>query len=144
MNEIRVKGHHFVYRFLKFPVSNAPVATHKLTYYVRYFRISLVMSCLCYGLFRSVLLLIANLIPLWSENILCRISVFWIWDLFCGAFILRCIMVNMLCVLEKNMYPAGRHRFWLIALLVFDILTFLACLYRQLLKEECWSLRPHL
>lgn len=51
MNEIRVEVHHFVYRYLKFPLSNAVAASHNLTYYVlpfslKYFLISLVMSFL--------------------------------------------------------------------------------------------------
>ena len=44
-------------------------------------------------------------------------------------------MVNMLCVLEKNMYPACRHWFWLIALLVFYILKFLGLLVLSVTKR---------
>ena len=127
MNELRVKGHHFVYRFLKFPLGSAPAATHKLTHYVRYCLIFLVMSFFCYGLLRSVLLLISNIIPLWSENIFCMISVFWIWDLFCDEAHYGDYAV---CP-----YPAGRHRFWLIPLLVFYIHKFFGLLVLSVTKR---------
>ena len=97
----------WAFKAINFPLRAAFAASHKFwpvsflfSFISKYFLISLVISSLIHWLFQSgsfnfhnlvnvpvyLLLLISNLISLWSEKIFCMMSVFlFYWFLICGV-----------------------------------------------------------